>query len=39
MSTRAAVYGMKMTIGDRVIEAEIQRKDEARKKDVKKAKH
>ena len=31
MSTRAAVYGMKMTIGDRVIEADIQRKEEARK--------
>ena len=30
-STRAAVYAMKMTIGERVIEAKIERKDEARK--------
>ncbi len=30
-STRAAVFGMKMTIDDRVIVAEIQKKDEARK--------
>jgi len=30
-STRAAVYGMKMTIGERVIEAEIKKKDDARK--------
>ncbi len=30
-STRAAVYGMKMTIGKRVIEAQINRRDEARK--------
>lgn len=29
-STRAAVYGMKMTIGDRTIVAEIQRRAEAR---------
>ncbi|MGA1868351.1 MAG: VIT domain-containing protein [bacterium] len=29
-STRAAVYGMKMTIGERTIVAEIQRKEEAR---------
>ena len=31
MSTRAAVYGMKMTIGDRVIEAVIKEKEQARK--------
>ncbi len=30
-STRAAVYGMKMTIGKRVIEAQIKKRDEARK--------
>lgn len=30
-STRAAVYGMKMTIGERVIEAKIKKKDEARR--------
>ncbi|HQG64910.1 MAG: AgmX/PglI C-terminal domain-containing protein [Smithella sp.] len=30
-STRAAVYGMKMTIGKRVIEAKIKKSDEARK--------
>ncbi|MEI8354484.1 MAG: VIT domain-containing protein [Deltaproteobacteria bacterium] len=30
-STRAAVYGMKMTIGKRVIEAKIKKRDEARK--------
>jgi Ca-activated chloride channel homolog len=30
MSTKAAVYGMTMTIGDRRIAAEIQRKEEAR---------
>ncbi|MFO0744617.1 MAG: VIT domain-containing protein [Myxococcota bacterium] len=30
-STRAAVYAMRMTVGDRVIEAEIQKKDDARK--------
>ncbi len=30
-STRAAVYGMKMTIGSRVLIAKIQRRDEARK--------
>ena len=30
-STRAAVYGLKMTIGERVIEARIQRRDEARR--------
>ncbi len=30
-STRAAVFGMKMTVGDRTIVAEIQKKDEARK--------
>ncbi|MBN1612962.1 MAG: VWA domain-containing protein [Deltaproteobacteria bacterium] len=29
-STRAAVYGMKMTIGERVIEAKIGKRDEAR---------
>jgi len=29
-STRSAVYGMKMTIGSRVIQAKIQRRDEAR---------
>jgi Ca-activated chloride channel homolog len=29
-STRAAVYGMKMTIGTRVIEAKIKKKDDAR---------
>ena len=29
-STRAAVYGMKMTIGKRVIEAQIKKRDEAR---------
>ena len=28
-STRAAVYGMKMTIGKRVIEAKIKKRDEA----------
>ncbi len=30
-STRAAVFGMRMTIGKRVIEAEIQKRDAARK--------
>jgi Ca-activated chloride channel family protein len=30
-STRAAVYGMKMTIGNRVIEAKIKKRDEARR--------
>ncbi|HJV23881.1 MAG TPA: VIT and VWA domain-containing protein [Holophagaceae bacterium] len=30
-STRAAVYGMKMTIGERVLTAKIQRRDEARR--------
>ena len=30
-STRAAVYGLKMTIGIRVIEARIQKRDEARR--------
>jgi Ca-activated chloride channel family protein len=30
-STRAAVYGMKMTIGERVIEAKISKREEARK--------
>jgi Ca-activated chloride channel family protein len=30
-STRAAVYGMKMTIGERVINAKIKKRDEARK--------
>lgn len=30
-STRAAVYGMRMTIGERTIVAEIQKRDEARK--------
>ena len=30
-STRAAVYGLKMTIGKRVIEARIQKRDEARR--------
>ena len=30
-STRAAVYGMKMTLGKRVIEAKIKKRDEARK--------
>ncbi len=30
-STRAAVYGMTMTIGERVLVAEIQKKEEARK--------
>lgn len=30
-STRAAVYGMKMTIGKRVIEAKIKERDEARR--------
>jgi Ca-activated chloride channel family protein len=30
-STRAAVYGMKMTIGKRVIEAKIKKRDDARK--------
>ena len=29
-STRAAVYGMKMTIGERVIEAQIKEKQQAR---------
>ena len=29
-STRAAVYGMKMTVGKRVIEAKIRKRDEAR---------
>jgi Ca-activated chloride channel family protein len=29
-STRAAVYGMKMTIGKRIVEAKIRRRDEAR---------
>ncbi len=38
-STRAAVYGMKMVIGKRVIEAKIKKRDEARKdyEDAKKA--
>ncbi|MEE9912315.1 MAG: AgmX/PglI C-terminal domain-containing protein [Deltaproteobacteria bacterium] len=30
-STRAAVYGMKMTIGKRVVEAKIRKRDEARR--------
>jgi Ca-activated chloride channel family protein len=30
-STRAAVYGMKMTIGERVIEAKIAKRDDARR--------
>ncbi|MBM4272266.1 MAG: AgmX/PglI C-terminal domain-containing protein [Deltaproteobacteria bacterium] len=30
-STRAAVYGMRMTIGERVIEAKIKKRDEARR--------
>ena len=30
-STRAAVYGMKMTIGSRVVEARIRKRDEARR--------
>lgn len=30
-STRAAVYGMKMTIGERVLDAKIQKKEEARR--------
>lgn len=30
-STRAAVYGMKMTIGRRVVEAKIKKRDEARR--------
>ena len=30
-STRAAIYGMKMTIGKRVIEAKIKKRDEARR--------
>jgi Ca-activated chloride channel family protein len=30
-STRAAVYGMKMTIGERVIEAKIEKRDDARR--------
>ena len=30
-STRAAVYGLKMTIGKRVIEAKIKKRDEARR--------
>jgi Ca-activated chloride channel family protein len=30
-STRAAVYGMKMTIGERVIEAKISKREEARR--------
>jgi len=30
-STRAAVYGMKMTIGKRVVEARIKKRDEARR--------
>ena len=30
-STRAAVYGMKMTIGRRVVEAKIRKRDEARR--------
>ncbi|MGZ6292897.1 MAG: VIT domain-containing protein, partial [Syntrophales bacterium] len=30
-STRAAVYGMKMTIGERVIEAQIKKRDDARR--------
>lgn len=30
-STRAAVYGMKMTIGERIIEAKIKKRDEARR--------
>lgn len=29
-STRAAVYGMKMTIGERIIEAKIEKRDKAR---------
>jgi Ca-activated chloride channel family protein len=29
-STRAAVYGMEMTIGDRVLKARVQKRDEAR---------
>lgn len=29
-STRAAVYGMQMTIGERVVQAQIQKKEEAR---------
>jgi Ca-activated chloride channel family protein len=36
-STRAAVYGMKMTIGKRIIEAKIKKRDEARQ-DYEKAK-
>lgn len=38
-STRAAVYGMKMIIGKRVIEAKVKKRDEARKdyEDAKKA--
>ena len=30
-STRAAVYGMKMTIGERVVEAKISKREDARK--------
>jgi Ca-activated chloride channel homolog len=30
-STRAAVYGMKMTIGERVVEAKIKKREEARR--------
>jgi Ca-activated chloride channel family protein len=30
-STRAAVYGMKMTVGERVIEAKIRKREDARK--------
>jgi Ca-activated chloride channel family protein len=30
-SSRAAVYGMKMTIGERVVEAKIKKRDEARR--------
>ncbi len=30
-STRAAVHGMKMTIGKRIIEAQIKKRDEARR--------
>ena len=30
-STRAAVYGMRMTIGERVIEAKVKKRDEARR--------
>jgi Ca-activated chloride channel family protein len=37
-STRAAVYGMKMTIGDRVITAKIRKREEARR-EYEQAKH